>query len=62
MYVRLFQTPLLLKNEECIDNKSIKGIKHLRIAMESLRRRLACKWIPQEESGIPQKEVHCIYV
>ena len=41
MYMRLFQTPLLLKNEESIANKSIKGSKHLRIAMESLRRRLA---------------------
>ena len=38
MYMRLFQTPLLLKNEESLDNKSIKGSKHLRIAMESLRR------------------------
>ena len=25
MYMRLFQTPLFLKNEESIDNKSIKG-------------------------------------
>ena len=41
MYMRLCQTPLLLKNEESIDNKSIKGSKHLRVAMESLRRKLA---------------------
>ena len=49
--MRLFQTTLLLKNEESIDNKSIKGSKHLRIAMESLRRRcllLTCKWNPSK--------------
>ena len=39
MYMRLFQTSLLLKNEESLDNKSIKGSKHLKIAMASLRRR-----------------------
>ena len=37
--MRLFQTLLLLKKEESMDNKSIKGSKHLRFAMESLRRR-----------------------
>ena len=47
MYMRLFQTPLFLKNEESIDNKSIKGSWTPQ----------NCYEIPQKEVGIPQKEV-----
>ena len=63
--MRLFQTPLFVKNEEAIDNKSIKGSKHLRIAMESLRRRYSLFMyklyrILQKEFAFSQKEVHFI--
>ena len=70
--MRLCQTPLLLKNEESIDNKSIKGAN----TSELLWNPSEGGWhpseggvnfqlvngIPQRESGIPQKEVNCIYV
>ena len=70
--MRLIQTPLFLKNEEAIDNKSIKGSKHLRIAMESLRRSVASLRrryslfmyklyrILKKEFAFSQKEVHFI--
>ena len=46
MYVRLFQTPLLLKNEKSINNQSKREQKPQN-----------CYGIPQKEVGIPQKEV-----
>ena len=44
--MRLFQTPLLLKNKESIDNKSIRE-----------QTPQNCYGIPQKEVDIPQKEV-----
>ena len=44
--MRLFKTPLLLKNEEAINNQSIREQKPQN-----------CYGIPQKELGIPQKEV-----
>ena len=64
MYIRLFQTSLLLKNEESLDNKSIKGSKHLKIAMEPSEGgwhpseggvNLTCKWNPSEGKWHPSE-------
>ena len=60
--MRIFETPLFLKNEESFDNK----MSDVRCRLASLRRRclfLTCiNGIPQKEFGIPQKQVYRIYV
>ena len=59
MYMRLFETPLFLKNEELFDNKCVREHTPQNCLHGIPQKDVG---IPQKEFGIPQKEVHSIYV